>query len=216
MNGKTYPYLDLAALAAGRRDAARSTRPAFVFSADGTRLLFANAAGTAFFDERRMGDLLKRRFSDLNPIKTQVARLARVLPTETARLEILRVGQGVSLTTLPAACRRLNLANGERAVLAMAPRPAVETSSISARAERLVDAIGARDSLAAVLDVEGKVLAASGGYDELAPAEATIDAMIAALQNSAERVAKHSIVAGRDRDPRASCASRQTVETASC
>ena len=191
MHGKTYPYLDLAALSAVG-ETLLDSRPAFVFSADGTRLIFANVGGAAFFDERRMDDLLKRRFSDLNPIKSQVARLARILPTESSRLEILRIGQGVSLATLPAACRRLNLVNDERAVLAIGAAGST-SESLTARAERLVDAIAANNCLAAALNAEGKVLAASGDDDELASAESAIDAMIAELQTSTARVVKRPI-----------------------
>jgi len=169
MDGKTYPYLDLAALPEVG-ETLLDPRPAFVFAADGTCLLFANAAGAAFFKARGMGALLQLRFSDLNPIKAQAARLARVLPSETARLEILRLGQGVSLATLPAACRRLNLADGSRAVLAIAATGGTAESFIT-RAERLADTIGANDCLAAVMNADGKVLAASGGFDALSPAE---------------------------------------------
>ena len=46
MNGKTHAYLDLAALPAVGK-ALLDGRPAFVFRADGTRILWANAAGAA-------------------------------------------------------------------------------------------------------------------------------------------------------------------------
>ena len=199
MNGKTYPYLDLVALTPVG-DVLLDPRPAYVFSADGTRLLFANSAGAAFFDEPRIGDLLKRRFSNLNPIRAQAARLARLLPTENARVEILRIGQGVSLATLPAACRRLNLADDTPAVLAIAAVGGT-SESLTARAERLVDAIGANDCLAAVLNAEGKVLAASGGFHELVPAEPAIDAMIAAMQAPVERLVKRAIQVGGSERP---------------
>jgi PAS domain S-box-containing protein len=199
MDGKTYPYLELAALPAVG-EALLDPRPAFVFAADGVRILFANAAGAAFFGEARMGDLLAHRIGDLNPLKAQIARLARQLPTETARLEMLRVGNGVALATLPAACRRLNLADGGRAVLVIGATPA-NGGSLIARAELLVDATGTGDCLAAVLTADGKVIAASGGFDELTPAEPFIDTLVAAAQASGERVVKRPItIGGRERD----------------
>ncbi len=198
MDGKTYPYLALAALApvgATLLDA----HAAFVFASDGTRLLFANAAAVALFDASSVGELLARRFSDLNPIKAQAARLSRVLPTESARLEVLRLGQGVGLATVTAACRRLNLADDQRAVLAIAAG-GDGRESVTARAEHLVDALGADDCLAALLNGDGKVLAASGGYDALAPAEEAIDRLVGAALASAERmVARPIAVAGGER-----------------
>ncbi len=199
MNGKTYPYLDLVALApvgAALLDAG----PAFVFSGEGSRILWANAAGVAFFGERRMGDLLDRQLSGLNPLKAQSARLARLLPSQTTRLEMLRIGQGVTFATLPAACRRLNLADGKSAVLAVAVAGET-TESLLTRAERLVDTIAQDDCLAAVLDRDGKVLGASGGYDALAPAEAAIDALIEAAGSARTGIAKRPLTIGRVERP---------------
>jgi hypothetical protein len=118
MNGKTYPYLDLVALATVG-GALLDPRPAFVFAADGSRVLWANGAGVAFFGEAGVSALLDRRFSTQNPLRAQTARLARLLALDTSRLEILRIGQGVSFTSLPAACRRLNLADGSSAAFAV-------------------------------------------------------------------------------------------------
>ena len=212
MNGKTYPYLDLVALApvgAALLDA----RPALVFSGDGTRILWANAAGVALFDERHMAALLDRRFSGLNPLKAQIARLARLAPSEASRLEILRIGQGVAFTTLTAACRRLNLADRTSAVLAVAAAGA-STESLTTRAERLADTIAEDDCLAAVLTEDGKVLGASGGYDTLAPAEAAIDALVAAAAAARDGLAKQTIAVGGSERPAG--VARFSAETRAC
>src|SRR2546425_5059481 len=102
MNGKTYPYLELAALppvGATLLDA----RPAFVFRGDGTGILWANAGGAAFFGDA-MGTLLHRRFAAGSTLVRQLARLARLLPADHARLEILRFNLGARLDALPVAC----------------------------------------------------------------------------------------------------------------
>ena len=161
MDGKTTSYLDITALPAVG-ETLLDARAAVVFAADGTHLLYANAAGATLIDARGMGDALKVRFSNLNPLTAQMARLSRLLPSDTARMEMLRFGQGVSVTTLAAACRRLNLADGSRAVLAVAMAGSAG-GSLGARAELLVDAIAANDCLAAVVTAEGKVVAGSDG-----------------------------------------------------
>jgi PAS domain S-box-containing protein len=198
MNGKTFPYLDLAALPAVG-GALLDPRPAFVFRGDGGALLWANAAGAEFFGETSIGALLEHRFAAGGPIARQLARLARLLPSETARLEIFRFSLGVTVETLPAACRRLNLEGGESAVLAIG---AVERrmDSIYARAERLADAIAGSDCLVAVLGANGRVLGASGGFADLAPASTEIDALIEAAEAGGKRLAKRTIaIAGADR-----------------
>jgi PAS domain S-box-containing protein len=194
MDGCTHRYLDLTGVAAVGTMLLDS-RPAFVSSNDGARLLWANAAALALFGERRMGDLFARRFSDLNPLKAQLARLARLLPSETDRVEMLRIGQGIGLAALPAACRRLNLADDERAVLAVVAG-FDSGGSLVARSEILVDALGAADCLAAVLTGDGKVVAASGGFDELIPAEPNVDRLVETARTSSERVVK-TMVGGR-------------------
>ncbi len=198
MNGKTYPYLDLAALAPVGA-ALLDPRPALVFSGDGSRILWANAAGVGLFAERHMAELLDRRLSGLNPLKAQVARLARLLPSDVSRLEMLRIGQGVAFTTIAAACRRLNLSDRTSAVLAIAASGG-RAELIIARAERLADTIAEDDCLAAVLTHDGKVLGASGGYDALAPAEAAIDALVAAA-NARDGLAKQTIAIRRNERP---------------
>ena len=59
MNGKTYAYLDIAAVPPVG-EALLDPRPAFVFRSDGSGLLWANAAGVAFFGETGMSALLER------------------------------------------------------------------------------------------------------------------------------------------------------------
>ena len=195
MNGKTYPYLDLVALAPVGA-ALLDSRPALVFSGDGTRMLWANASGVVLFGERHMSGLLDRRLSGLNPLKAQIARLSRLLPSDASRLEILRIGQGVTFTTVAAACRRLNLSDGSSVVFAVAAAGG-NGESLPTRAERLADAIAEDDCLAAVLTKDGKVLGASGGYDALEPAESAIDALVATAANTRGGLAKQTIAIGR-------------------
>jgi PAS domain S-box-containing protein len=178
MDGKTTSYLDIVGLPAVGATLL-DPRSAFVFAADGTHLLYANAAGAALIGARGIGDALKVRFSSLNPLTAQMARLSRVLPSDTARLEMLRFGQGVSVATMTAACQRLNLADGSRAVLAVAMAGGT-SGSLGTRAERLVEAISANDCLAAVLTGERKVVAGSDGIETLA-----LDALIDAARDGA-------------------------------
>jgi PAS domain S-box-containing protein len=194
MNGKTYAYLDLVALPAVGA-LLLDQRPAFVFPVDGSRVLFANAAGMEFFGEASMGGLLARRPAPGSALARQIVRLAKMLPADGQRLEMLRFNLDGRQVALPAACRRLNLADGSRAVAAVG---AVDTlrESIATRAERLADAIAAEDCLVALLRDDGRVLGASGGFSDLAPASAEIDALIEAVADSSECVVKRPVEIG--------------------
>ncbi|MCB1487688.1 MAG: PAS domain-containing protein [Bauldia sp.] len=176
MNGKTHAYLDLSAqppVGAVLLD----PRPAFVFRGDGSGILWANAAGAAFFGEDAMGALLERRFASSSPTARSLARLAKALPLDHQRIEILRFNFGIRQVALPAACQRLDLGNGARGVLAVGSVGG-SRESLSTRAERLADAIASDDCLVAVLDGDAKVLGASGGFDILAPASQAIDRLV--------------------------------------
>jgi len=59
MNGKTYPYLELAAMPEVGA-ALLDPRPAFVFRGDGTAILWTNAAGAAFLRDRVSAALDRR------------------------------------------------------------------------------------------------------------------------------------------------------------
>ncbi len=199
MNGKTYAFLDLAALPAVGT-ALLDPRPAWVFRGDGAGILWANAAGAAFFGNETMGALLERRIGSANPVVKQLARLARLLPTDTPRMEILRFAFGFNLTAIPAACRRINLPDGKSAVLAIASADGPK-ESLASRADRLADIIAGDDCLVAVLAVDGRIVGASGGFEKFAPASTTIDALADAVRAGSERIAKRSIRVGRNIRP---------------
>jgi PAS domain S-box-containing protein len=196
MDGFAYPYLDLASVPTVG-SALLEPRPAFVFSADGSRLLWTNAAGCTFLGESHICELLRLRFSDLNPIKAQAARLSRLLPSEISRLEILRFGRGVSLITAAAACRRLNLPGEMRAVFALAiGTNGGAPQSVAARAERLVDMLATNEAMAAVLTADGMPIAVAGDGGALALPNNEIRALVAEARSSATQPAR-SIIGGR-------------------
>jgi signal transduction histidine kinase len=142
----------LAALATG-------VLPAWLWSADASRILWANAVGAALFGAADAVALAPRRFDVNNPAAAQVIRLAATLPSSgPPRLERLRgfgLGFGRALTC---ACARLALADGKAAVLIAATEPAGPALSFAERVRRLF----ADDSESlAVFAADGALLYAS-------------------------------------------------------
>lgn len=132
---------------------ATSPLPAWLWSIDGTRVLWANPVGAKLFGAANTAALAGRNFGPADSHRRQVARLARQLPTNGAiRLERLR-GFGARLGTLmTCACARLDFAGGghfpERSgVLVIAMDPALRTMPLVERLLRLVD--GAKVPMAA-------------------------------------------------------------------
>ena len=117
---------------------ATSPWPAWLWSADASRLLWANAAGAVLFGAADTRQCVQRRFDAKNPAAAQVIRLAATLPSAgPPRLERLRgFGPGFG-RALTCACSRLVVADGNAAVLIAATEPAGPALSLAERAHRL-------------------------------------------------------------------------------
>jgi PAS domain S-box-containing protein len=117
---------------------ATSAWPAWLWSADGTQILWANAAGAAIFGVTGADALEQRRFDVGEPSAAQIIRLAATLPAAAQeRLERLRgfgAGFGRALTC---ACSRIILDDGKTAVLVAAVEPAGPQLTLGARVARL-------------------------------------------------------------------------------
>ncbi len=119
---------------------ATSPLPAWLWSPDGSRVLWANAVGAKFFGAANAAALAEKTFGPADTHRRQVTRLARQLPASGAiRLERLR-GFGARLGTLmTCGCARLDFADGSSGVLVTAMDPALRTMSLVERLHRLVD-----------------------------------------------------------------------------
>ncbi|MGY4500878.1 PAS domain S-box-containing protein [Bradyrhizobium sp. GM24.11] len=119
---------------------ATSPLPAWLWSLDGSRVLWANAVGAKFFGAANAAALSQKTFGPADGHRRQVTRLARQLPASGAvRLERLR-GFGAALGTLmTCACARLSFADGREAVLVTAMDAGARTMPLVERLLRLVD-----------------------------------------------------------------------------
>ncbi|MCX5478647.1 ATP-binding protein [Kaistia geumhonensis] len=199
MSGRDHAFLELAALPA-LGSALFAPRPVLLFSADGRRILFANAAGARFFGERRIEDLLDRRFSPALPATMQIARAARSLAPGAARLERIRFAVGAGLASHAAECRRIALPDGEPAMLVALPESRERPAARQA-AEDLVAALAEEDCAVAVLDAEGAVLAERGGAAWLVDGEAAVAELVGSAARRGERLARRALRIGDMRRP---------------
>ncbi|MET4259113.1 PAS domain S-box-containing protein [Bradyrhizobium sp. S3.12.5] len=119
---------------------ATSPLPAWLWSPDGSRVLWANAVGAKFFGAANAAILAAKTFGPADVHRRQITRLARQLPASGAiRLERLR-GFGARLGTLmTCACARLTFADGGEGVLVTAMDAGARTMPLVERLHRLVD-----------------------------------------------------------------------------
>ena len=165
--------------------------PAWLWSADASRMLWANAAGAALFGAADTRECVQRRFDSNNPAAAQIIRLAATLPSAgPPRLERLRgfgLGFGRALTC---ACSRLVVADGKAAVLVAATEPAGPALSLAERVSRLFDdeeslAVFAADGALVHATAAGR--AQLGGANSLS-ALGILEANLQRLGDGAERV----------------------------
>jgi PAS domain S-box-containing protein len=152
---------------------APSPLPAWLWSADGTRILWANPVGAAIFDAATPADLADRRFEG-DKISAQVARLAETLPAGgPARLQRLRgFGAGFG-RALVCACSQ-TVYGGQPAIFIAASEPAGPRLALAERARRL---LADCEDAVAVYDAEGTRLYATPRAAEMLGTAMTLAAI---------------------------------------
>ena len=113
--------------------------PAWLWSSDAQRVLWANPTAAAILGAATPALLTARKFDSGQPTAAQVLRLAETLPPDgSARLERLRgFGAGVG-RALTCSCSRVTLSDGTAAVLVIATERAGPDLSLKERATRLM------------------------------------------------------------------------------
>ncbi|HZR76510.1 PAS domain S-box protein [Bradyrhizobium sp.] len=139
---------------------ATSPLPAWLWSADGARVEWANPVGARVFGAASSARLASKIFSPADRHRRQVAQLAhRLSPTGAVRLERLR-GFGAVLNSLvTCACARLEFADGSERVLIAACEPVGRAMPLTERLAQLVEDV---DAPVAAFQADGTLVAASG------------------------------------------------------
>ncbi len=116
--------------------------PAWLWSVDGTRILWANPVGARLFGAANGAALAKKIFGPADARRRQLAQLAGKLPSSGAiRLQRLR-GFGAPLGMLVSCgCARLEFADGSHGILVVAAEPIGRAMPLVERLQRLVEGI---------------------------------------------------------------------------
>jgi PAS domain S-box-containing protein len=121
---------------------ATSAMPAWLWSTDGVRILWANPVGSRLFGASNGAALTEKTFGPADSHRRQVAQLANRLPPNGAiRLERLR-GFGAGLGTLiTCGCAKLDFADGSHGILVVAAEAVGRAMPLIERLQRLVEGI---------------------------------------------------------------------------
>jgi PAS domain S-box-containing protein len=121
---------------------ATSALPAWLWSTDGTKILWANPVGARVFGAANGAALTRRSFGPADPHRRQIAQLAGRLPQNGAiRLERLR-GFGAAPGMLATCgCSRLDFPDGSHGILVAAGSISGRIMPLVERLQRLVEGI---------------------------------------------------------------------------
>jgi signal transduction histidine kinase len=169
--------------------------PAWAWSLDGTRILFANPTGAAIFGAETPATLAACRFQG-SDVAAQVVRLAATLPEGTAsRFERLRgFGTGPD-RTLTCRCSRAPLSDGTDAILIAATEQAGPELAL---AERVAYLLAGTEAPVAAFAPDGKLIEATAAAQGHLAGATTLAALGAeALPAGADSHAEGDTAAGR-------------------
>jgi len=143
---------------------ALSPTPVWLWSADASRILWANPVAAAIFDAGSSGELAQHDFDSQHVSAAQILRLAGTLPQGGApRLERLR-GFGASFGgTLTCLCSRIALHDNSTAILVVSTERAGKDLSLPERARRL---LADYTEPAAIFSADGELIEATAVAQE--------------------------------------------------
>jgi PAS domain S-box-containing protein len=138
---------------------ATSALPAWLWRADGTRMLWANAVGAMMFGASTPTALRARRFDASDAAAVEIVHLSPTLSTGASpRLQRLHgFGDGIG-RALTCACSRIGLSDDDAAILVVAFERAGPELPLGERVARLL--AGGEEAIAAFAD-DGKLIAAT-------------------------------------------------------
>src|SRR3984957_679848 len=153
---------------------ATSAWPSWLWTADGSRLLWANAVGAAIFGAANTSAAAQRRFDTKGAPAALIVRLAATLPAAAQeRLERLR-GFGADFgRALTCACSRIVI-NGKASVLIAAAEPGGPALTLAERVRRLFPE---GDGAVAAFTADGKLIYANAAAQTLIAGATTLSAL---------------------------------------
>src|ERR1700694_588199 len=121
---------------------ATSAFPAWLWSVDGKRIMWANPVGARLFGAANGAVLAKKLFGPADAHRRQVAQLAgRLPPTGAVRLERLRGFGAPPGMLMTCACAKLEFADGHHGILVVASEAVGRAMPLVERLQRLVEDI---------------------------------------------------------------------------
>ncbi|SOE18529.1 PAS/PAC sensor signal transduction histidine kinase [Hoeflea halophila] len=184
-----YPFIELAVHAAVRDHFAKGNAVA-VLSRDLDEVLWANGAAAQLLGFSNIYDVLDEGFDSQTATRRQIESAVSGLG-RTGRPQnfMMRASSGFSRTMTPATLQDFTLPDGVPALLLTSSQPG-QVMAPGARARQIIAGFEGTGTHVAVLDADGRVLAATSTFADLGLADADIDRMVADVTGAADRLVK--------------------------
>ena len=191
-----YPFIDIAVHQRVRERFSRG-EAMVLFSADLTRLLWANGTGAELFGHSAVYDLLDQGVGNGDITFRQLETTARQLTsTGDSRNLMIRIVKGFQRVPVQAVVERIALSTGERAILFSVP-VAGKALPASASAAQMIQGLDDPDTHMAVIGAEGEVIASSPGYASLGITQQTAKSLTGLAAAHPDRLVKRPVATGK-------------------
>jgi PAS domain S-box-containing protein len=149
MDNQTQSFLELSA----KNDLVQlvaDKRAAWLWSADGAHILWANAAGASFFSAHSVSEIAGLTALERSPARPHIARIATTGQTDKFSIDRLRFYRGLRVMLLTCQCKRIELENGDTAALIVCGDKGLSTTKDPV--ETFARLVHGSDSTAFVMD----------------------------------------------------------------
>ncbi|TDW36798.1 PAS/PAC sensor signal transduction histidine kinase [Rhizobium azibense] len=191
-----YPFIDIAVHQRVRERFSRG-EAMVLFSADLSRLLWANGAGAELFSQTAVYDLLDQGVNRTDITFRQIETTARQLAAiGDTRSLMIRIAKGFQRAPAQATAEMIGLSSGERGILfsvpvSSQPLPAAETAA------RMLQGLDDPDTHMAVIGAEGDVIASSPGFASLGITQQTAKTLTNLAGAHPDRLVKRPVATGK-------------------
>lgn len=191
MNGQRHSYLDLSVLKE-LRHSVLSKDAVVVCNELVTEIIWANAAGAQLFGGKGIVDLISTNISESQTIIRQIKNSISKMGKENSIVRGFRVNQGFRPLIIQFEIKRIKLPFEDTAYKITNYTSNQESVSEKTLSKNAVASLEGFADAAAILDSDGKPLAATSDFKNLAPSPKILNYMVSELQEEKDRLIKRT------------------------
>ncbi len=200
MAQRDYSFLDIAVLDEVRARFAAADAIA-ILSTDLTEVIWANGPGAALFGHADIESIMGAETGLPFAARRQIMATPGFPEIGSDRPLTVRLASGMTSRTVGFLGSRIALPGGEPAILLAAPFAQGASRTAAEIAARAIGGFGEAGHHVALVDGQGRIEAASHGFDDLGIAPQTLEALAAEAVSADDRLVKRLITAGADEIP---------------